>query len=71
MRYVEYRDAIQAELRRNTAGLTWAQLQARLQLPYDRPCPAWTKRLENEIGLQRTKRDGRSLIWGIRKRDLA
>jgi len=37
MRYVEYRDAIQSELQANLSGLTWAQLQSRLDLPYDRP----------------------------------
>jgi hypothetical protein len=68
MRYVEYRDAIKAELRRNSAGLTWAELQSRLGLPYDRPCPTWTRQLESEIGLQRKKGVGRSLVWHIGKR---
>ena len=68
MRYVDYRDAIQAELRRNPAGLTWMQLQSRLGLPYDRPCPAWTRQLESDIGLRRTKGAGRSLIWHVSKK---
>ncbi len=68
MRYVEYRDVIHAELRRNDAGLTWAQLQSRLGLPYDRPCPAWTAQLEKDIGLQRAKGSGRSLIWRVASR---
>ena len=67
MRYVDYRDAIHAELRRNAAGLTWAELQSRLDLPYDRPCPTWTKQLENDIGLQRTKSNSRSLVWRVGK----
>jgi hypothetical protein len=66
MRYVDFRDSIRRELQRNSAGLTWAQLQGRLHLPYDRPCPEWTKQLEQEIGLRRVKGNGRALIWKVR-----
>ncbi len=69
MRYVEFRDAIREELGRNTAGLTWVQLRDRLSLPYDRPCPAWTARLEQEIGLSRSKGKGRALVWTVSRRD--
>ena len=65
MRYVEFRDSIRRELQRHPAGLTWAELQARLDLPYDRPCPEWTKQLEQEIGLTRRKGDGRALVWRV------
>ncbi|MCG8587304.1 MAG: hypothetical protein MI757_21575 [Pirellulales bacterium] len=65
MRYIEYRDQIQRTLRRKTTGLTWAELREELDLPYDRPCPNWTKRLEDEIGLTRTKGEGRALIWKV------
>jgi hypothetical protein len=65
MRYAQYRDAIRKVLARNAAGLTWSQLQSRLLLPYDRPCPTWTKQLEQEIGLLRVKGKGRSLVWRI------
>jgi hypothetical protein len=65
MRYVEFRDAIHAELRRSAAGLTWTELQSRLGLPYDRPCPTWTKQLEADIRRQRTKGPGRSLVWRV------
>jgi hypothetical protein len=41
MQCVDFRDPIRDELRGNSAGLTWAQLQERLRLPYDRPCPAF------------------------------
>jgi hypothetical protein len=66
LKYVDFRDAIHGELRRNTDGLTWLELQSRLRLPYQRPCPAWTKQLELDIGLVRTKGAGRALIWKIR-----
>jgi hypothetical protein len=67
MRYDDFRDAIRSELRRTRAGLTWAQLRERLRLPYDRPCPAWTARLEKEIGLARARpsNGGRSFLWKL------
>jgi hypothetical protein len=66
VRYVDLRDVIQEELARNPAGLTWAELRERLDLPYDRPCPTWIRRLEQEIGLSRVKGSGRAYVWTIR-----
>ena len=51
MRYVDFRDAIQQELLHSPEGQTWADLRDRLALPYERPCPTWTRCLEREIGL--------------------
>jgi len=65
MRYVEFRDAIAGELRRNPKGLTWAELKAQRALPYERPCPTWTRQLEKEIGLSRAKGSGRAYVWKI------
>jgi hypothetical protein len=65
MRYGEFRDGIHTALRRSASGLTWSQLRQQLGLPYDRPCPAWTKRLERRIGLARRKGDGRELVWTL------
>ena len=65
MRYTEFRDAIRAELKRCSEGLTWKELQATLDLPYDRPCPNWTRRLEVEIGLQRRPGPGRAYVWKL------
>ena len=65
MRYVEFRDNIRRELRRVRGGLTWAQLRERLDLPYDRPCPTWTRQMEQDIGLSRVKGAGRSLVWTL------
>ena len=66
MRYVDFCDAIQEELDRNPSGLTWAQLKERLDLPYNRPCPTWIRRMEQEAGLSRAKGSGRAYIWAIR-----
>lgn len=65
MRYTEFRDLIQSELRRHPAGLTWVELKTRLRLPYDRPCPTWTRQLEEEIGLRRVPGKGRAKVWGV------
>src|SRR5687767_2523135 len=69
MRYADFRDSIREALRRNPAGLTWAQLRDLLSLPYDRPCPTWTKQLEREIHLSRGRgAAGRALVWRIPRR---
>ena len=65
MRYIEFRDAIQKHLLLHRRGATWQQLRETLTLPYDRPCPAWTRLLEKEIGLVRRKSDGRALLWSL------
>jgi hypothetical protein len=67
MRYEDFRESIRRELQKGRS-LTWAELRDRLKLPYDRPCPQWTKQLEREIGLARTKGDGRALLWSISPR---
>lgn len=63
MKYVEFPDAIDEELQRTSDGLAWVELRDRCGLPYARVCPAWTKQLEEEIGLSRTKGSHRALIW--------
>ena len=68
MRYVEFKAVIDKELRKNPGGLTWVALRDQLQLPYERPCPNWTRRLGHEIGLSRAKGEGRAFVWKVRKR---
>ncbi len=65
MKYTEFRDAIKDALNRSKSGMTWAELRDQLNLPYDRPCPEWTRRLEEELGLNRVKgtSGGRDLVW--------
>ena len=67
MRYIEFREAIHTELLKHEQGLTWKELRKRGRLPYERPCGAWTKWLEREIGLRRIKRQGsgNSLVWTL------
>ena len=56
------------ERRRNKKGLTWAELKARLDLPYRTPCQEWLKRMEEETGLTRERGDGRAYVWRIADR---
>lgn len=67
MRYVDFRDSIQKELKRCSKGLTWKELKERLDLPYESPCGEWVVRLEKEISLSRTKGEGRAFIWKVPK----
>jgi hypothetical protein len=66
MRYDEFKAAIHQHLKRNRHGATWLELRETLALPYDRPCPEWTHRLETEIGLIRRKGTSRALVWELR-----
>jgi hypothetical protein len=65
MRYVEFRNAIMKELVENRAGLTWAELKERLNLPYKQACPEWVKRMEVEDGLSRAREAGRAYVWSV------
>ena len=67
MRFVDFREGIFRELRLTPAGLTWREIQARLRLPYETPCPTWVSRLE-AAGMTRTRGSGRALVWRIPRR---
>jgi len=63
MTYEQFKHRIHVTLRESPGGMTWSQLRDRLGLPYDRPCPDWTRRLENEIGLIRRKGTTKAFVW--------
>ena len=65
MRYVDFRDSICMELRRNPEGLTWRELRERLALPYRTPCAEWVARMERENGLERSTGGGRAYVWKV------
>ncbi len=65
MTYPDFKAAIQQHLKRSRAGATWVELRDRLGLPYERACPEWTRRLEEDIGLIRRKGMGRALVWAL------
>ena len=66
MTYILFKNLIQTDLRKCATGKTWKVLRSDLDLPYDRPCPEWTRRLEREIGLTRRKGNGREFIWRVK-----
>ena len=65
MRYVDFRDQIRQELQKNPEGLTYAELKERLNLPYDRPCQSWVRRMEQEVGVSRARGAGPAYVWKI------
>jgi hypothetical protein len=65
MRYIDFKNSILEELRRNSGGLTWAELKERLNLPYTSPCQTWINRMEQEDGLRRVKSSGRAYLWKV------
>jgi len=66
MTYLDFKAVIQGELtKRRPAGATWNELRMGLDLPYKRPCPEWTKRLETDIGLRRVKMSSRAFVWRL------
>jgi hypothetical protein len=67
MSFDDFKKAVESELKKKPAGATWSELKKDRRLPYDRPCPEWTRRLEKEIGLVRRKGGSRSLVWCLGK----
>jgi len=65
MRYKTFKELIQKELAKHPDGLTWVELQNKLNLPYDRPCQTWIYQMEQEIGLTRNRETQRAYIWKI------
>lgn len=68
MTYTEFRSRIHLALSASPEGLTWPALRDKLRLPYDRPCPAWVQRLEEDIHLQRARPDRGPAVWSLAER---
>ena len=64
MRYEQFREAIRGYLKAHPAGATWTELRKDLGLKYRSPCYSWIYRMENEVGLRRTRR-GPRMVWTI------
>lgn len=65
MKFNVFREKVLSDLKSEPEGLTWNELKRRNKLPYDRPCPEWTKVLEVENGVVRKRRKGRELLWEL------
>ena len=65
MRFDEFKERVLDELSCHPEGVTWPELKTRQRLPYARPCPEWTARLERDCGLSRNRRRGRAKLWEL------
>ena len=63
--YEEFRDRVQALLRRSREGLTWAELRAAGGFATTRPNASWAGRLAVDIGLRRQYEGRRALVWRL------
>jgi hypothetical protein len=63
--YLEFKQTIRESLGKHPHGLTWKELREKAHLPYERPCPEWTRRLEQDLGLRRSKGSTNALIWTV------
>ena len=65
MPYSEFRERISEALEQSEGPLTWTEIRTTTGLPQKFPNNQWVRRLENDIGLQRT-RDKQGIIhWAL------
>jgi hypothetical protein len=65
MRYTEFRETVERELKAHPEGLTWVELRARGKFARAKACPEWTGQLERDIGLKRVKGAGAAKVWTV------
>ena len=65
MAYDDFRDKIAAALRQAQRPLTWTEIRTSAGLPQLYPYNHWVRRLENDIGLRRTRDAGGIIHWQI------
>jgi bifunctional DNA-binding transcriptional regulator/antitoxin component of YhaV-PrlF toxin-antitoxin module len=65
--YNQLKDNVQRILTSEHSGLTWSEIQKRVPALPSTPNALWVRRLEADIGLQRTlERKTYRRLWGIR-----
>lgn len=62
--YELFKRKIEAVLKAEPNGLTWAEIKRRLNLPQKVPNNRWVKSMEKDIGLIRERTKGK-LIWRL------
>lgn len=62
--YEVFRDKIQRTLRQK-GPLTWTDIRTVARLPEKLPNNKWVRKLEDEIGLKRTRDSHRIILWSI------
>lgn len=66
MNYEDFRDAIQKALNDALGALTWTEVRTNAKLPQAFPNNQWVHRLENDIGLDRSKDKHGVIHWQLR-----
>jgi hypothetical protein len=56
--YDDFRERVARVLSDSAESLTWTEVRTKAKLPQALPNNKWVRRLEQEIGLQRVRRDG-------------
>src|SRR5262245_57570541 len=56
--FEDFRDRIVSVLEGAERGLTWTEIRTQAKLPQAFPNNKWVRRLEEEVGLERTREDG-------------
>jgi len=64
--YEDFRDQVKRILESEPEGLTWTEINERLQLSWKAPYHKWVKRMERDIGLKREKKGGKT-IWRLER----
>ena len=66
MSYEEFRDRIADALRNAHNGLTWTEVRTMTSLPQMFPNNRWVRRLESDVGLERTREKQGIIRWRLK-----
>ena len=64
MEYEEFKDAVEAALRKRPNGASWSVIRELAALPQRVPFNGWVTRLERDTGLKRV-RGQRGKLWRL------
>lgn len=63
--YEKFRDSVRNTLLAVAVPMTWTEIRAKAEFKQKFPNNRWVRRMENDIGLVRTKRKGGGTLWKI------
>ena len=67
MTYQQFRDKAKAVLEQANGPLTWTEVRTAAALPQLFPNNIWVRRLEEDIGLLRSRDGNRIIRWTLRR----
>jgi uncharacterized protein YeaO (DUF488 family) len=67
--YEEFKNSIKSILERYPNGLTWTQIRDKMNYFQKFPNNKWTRKLEFDIGLVRTKKEG-NMFWALENKTI-